>query len=99
MYFSYDGYKEAEREMKDSYEKAIADGDKTPIQELLMLIGTNHLHQHDSYLLDPLLAWMKSGVCPHWDVGDVYLLNTQTLLNFLGKCGLVNDTFDKKTVE
>lgn len=85
--------------MKTSYQDGIKDGGEGPNQELVMLIGVNHLHQHDSYLLDPLLAFLKSGVAPHFNVGDVYLLNTQCLLKFLHRCDLHNDTFDVKVVD
>lgn len=62
-------------------------------------MGTNHLHQHDSYLLDPLLAYLKLGMWPDLNVSEIYLLNSQCLLKFLHKIDYYHGTFDIKTVE
>lgn len=85
--------------MKDSREEALQRGAEPPYQELLMLINTNHLHQHDSFLLDPLLSYLMLNTWPHLNVSEIYLLNSQCLIKFLHKLDFHNGTFDIKTVE
>ena len=87
--------------MKTTHAEAVEKGVSGPYSELLMLVGTHHLHQHDSYLLDPLLACAKTAVCPPapCHIGEVYLLNTQCLLKFLHKVEMHNGLLDLKAVE
>ena len=85
--------------MKDSFEDAIQRNASPPYQELLMLKHTNHLHQHDTFLLEPFLAFLRLGMMPDLNVSEIYLLNTQCLLKFLHKNGFHNGTWDIAVVE
>lgn len=64
-----------------------------------MLRETNHLHQHDSFLLEPLLAFLKLNMMPDLNVSEIYLLNTQCLLRFLHKIDFHHGIYDSSVVE
>ena len=86
--------------MRSSYEDALQRGGyHLPYQELLMLVNTNHLHQHDCFVLEPLVTFFKLGQWPELNVGEVYLLNTQCLLKFLHKIGFHHSTYDINHVQ
>ena len=84
--------------MKTSAEASNKKGMDVPYQELLILKGTNHLHQTDVIVLDPLLSFVKSGMWPHGSINEIYLLNSQVVLKFLDAIGFQN-SFNVKDIQ
>jgi hypothetical protein len=79
----------------DKSMQALLRNSKTEHQELITFREINHYHQTDAICIVPLEVCVKSSNKPHFNLAEIYLLNTQAVMLFLHKLGLTPTGFDR----